>query len=76
MGFLLRSPLGRTLIAIRENERAGALPRHPVEQHIWLAFVISCGVLYPRRRALRPLNNFADRAACTTRNRAISSSWR
>jgi branched-chain amino acid transport system permease protein len=60
MGFLLRSPLGRTLIAIRENERRARFLGIPVEQHIWLAFVISClfcslaGALY----AL--LNNFAD----------------
>jgi branched-chain amino acid transport system permease protein len=60
MGFILRSPLGRTLIAIRENERRARFLGIPVEQHIWLAFVISClfcglaGALY----AL--LNNFAD----------------
>ncbi len=28
MGFLLRSPFGRTLLAIRENERRAPLPRH------------------------------------------------
>ena len=60
MALLLRSPLGRTLIAIRENERRARYLGIPVEQHLWISFVISClftslaGALY----AL--LNNFAD----------------
>lgn len=60
MGLLLRSPLGRTLIAIRENERRARFLGIPVEQHLWISFVVSClftslaGALY----AL--LNNFAD----------------
>ncbi len=60
MGLLLRSPFGRTLIAIRENERRARFLGIPVERHIWLSFSISCfftalaGTLY----AL--LNNFAD----------------
>jgi branched-chain amino acid transport system permease protein len=60
MGFLLRSPFGRTLLAIRENERRARALGIPVERHIWISFSISCfftalaGTLY----AL--LNNFAD----------------
>ena len=60
MGLILRSPFGRTLIAIRENERRARFIGIPVERHIWLSFSISCfftalaGTLY----AL--LNNFAD----------------
>jgi len=60
MGFLLRSPFGRTLLAIRENERRARFLGIPIERHIWLSFSISCfftslaGTLY----AL--LNNFAD----------------
>lgn len=60
MGLLLRSPFGRTLRAIRENERRARFLGIPVERHIWLSFSISCfftalaGTLY----AL--LNNFAD----------------
>jgi branched-chain amino acid transport system permease protein len=60
MGFVLRSPFGRTLLAIRENERRARFLGIPVERHIWLSFSISCfftalaGTLY----AL--LNNFAD----------------
>jgi branched-chain amino acid transport system permease protein len=60
MGFLIASPFGRTLRAIRENERRARFLGIPVEWHIWLSFSISCfftalaGALY----AL--LNNFAD----------------
>ena len=60
MAVLLRSPFGRTLLAIRENERRARFLGIPVERHIWLSWLISClftslaGTLY----AL--LNNFAD----------------
>jgi branched-chain amino acid transport system permease protein len=60
MAVLLRSPLGRSLIAIRENERRARFLGIPVEQHIWISFVISgcfaslAGTLY----AL--LSNFTD----------------
>src|SRR5271155_6174725 len=60
MGLILRSPFGRTLLAIRENERRARFLAIPAEQHIWLSFAISCffaalaGTLY----AL--LKNFAD----------------
>jgi branched-chain amino acid transport system permease protein len=60
MSLILRSPFGRTLVAIRENERRARFLGIPVERHIWLSFSISCfftalaGTLY----AL--LNNFAD----------------
>jgi len=60
MGILLGSPFGRTLLAIRENERRARALGIPVERHIWISFSISCfftalaGTLY----AL--LNNFAD----------------
>ena len=60
MAFLLRSPFGRTLIAIRENQRRARFLGIPVEFHIWASFTIStffasvAGTLY----AL--LNNFAD----------------
>ncbi|HLH89338.1 MAG TPA: branched-chain amino acid ABC transporter permease [Xanthobacteraceae bacterium] len=60
MGLVLRSPFGRTLLAIRENERRARFLGIPVERHIWISFSISCfftalaGTLY----AL--LLNFAD----------------
>jgi branched-chain amino acid transport system permease protein len=59
-GLLLASPFGRTLVAIRENERRARFLGIPIERHIWMSFSISCcftalaGALY----AL--LNNFAD----------------
>ncbi|MBN9491482.1 MAG: branched-chain amino acid ABC transporter permease [Alphaproteobacteria bacterium] len=58
--LILKSPFGRTMLAIRENERRARFLGLPVEKHIWLSFSISCfftalaGTLY----AL--LNNFAD----------------
>ena len=58
--LILRSPFGRTMLAIRENERRARFLGIPIERHIWLSFSISCfftalaGTLY----AL--LNNFAD----------------
>jgi branched-chain amino acid transport system permease protein len=58
--LVLKSPFGRTMLAIRENERRARFLGLPVEKHIWLSFSISCfftalaGTLY----AL--LNNFAD----------------
>jgi len=60
MALLLRSPFGRTLIAIRENEQRARFLGIPVEQHIWLAFVIS-GVFASLAGALYALlNNFVD----------------
>ncbi len=58
--LILKSPFGRTMLAIRENERRARFLGLPVEKHIWLSFSLSCfftalaGTLY----AL--LNNFAD----------------
>jgi branched-chain amino acid transport system permease protein len=42
MAFLLRSPFGRTLMAIRENERRARFLGIPVDRHIWYSWVISC----------------------------------
>ena len=36
MAFLLRSPFGRTLMAIRENERRARFLGIPVDRHIWI----------------------------------------
>ncbi len=63
MGALLRSPLGRTMIALRENPQRARFLGIPNEQHVWIAFALStlftsvAGALY----AL--LNNFADPTA-------------
>ena len=42
MAFLLRSPFGRTLLAIRENERRARFLGIPVDRHIWMSWVVSC----------------------------------
>jgi branched-chain amino acid transport system permease protein len=60
MGFLLRSPFGRTLLAIRENERRARFLGIPIEQHIWLAFTISCFFVALAGGLNALLNNFAD----------------
>ncbi|HEY3916703.1 MAG TPA: branched-chain amino acid ABC transporter permease [Stellaceae bacterium] len=60
MALLLRSPFGRTLLAIRENERRARFLGIDVDRHIWLSFVISglfasfAGTLYAY------LDNFVD----------------
>jgi branched-chain amino acid transport system permease protein len=60
MAFLLRSPFGRTLLAIRENERRARFLGIPVELHIWLAFVISCFFISFAGGLDALLNNFAN----------------
>src|SRR5664279_2331099 len=60
MAALLRSPFGRTLLAIRENERRARFLGIPVEQHIWLSFVISCLFVALAGTLYSLLNNFVD----------------
>lgn len=60
MGFLLRSPFGRTLLAIRENERRARFLGIPVEIHIWLSFTLSCFFMGLAGGLNALLNNFAD----------------
>jgi branched-chain amino acid transport system permease protein len=60
MALLLRSPFGRTLIAIRENERRARFLGIPVEQHIWLSFVISCFFVSIAGTLYALLSNFTD----------------
>lgn len=60
MALLLRSPFGRTLIAIRENERRARFLGIPVERHIWLSFVISCAFASLAGALYALLNNFID----------------
>ena len=60
MGLLLRSPLGRTLIAIRENERRARFLGIPVELHLWISFVISCFFVSLAGALYALLNNFTD----------------
>lgn len=60
MAALLRSPFGRTLLAIRENERRARFLGVPIEFHIWLSFVISCVFVSLAGTLYALLNNFSD----------------
>jgi branched-chain amino acid transport system permease protein len=60
MAGLLRSPLGRTLLAIRENERRARFLGLPIEQHIWISFVISCFFVGLAGALNAFLDNFAN----------------
>lgn len=58
--LMLASPFGRTLIAIRENERRARFLGIPIERHIWLSFSISCAFTALAGALYALLNNFAD----------------
>ena len=60
MAFVLRSPFGRTMIAIRENERRARFLGIPVERHIWIAFTLSCFFMGFAGALYALVNNFAD----------------
>jgi len=60
MGFVLRSPFGHTMIAIRENERRARFLGIPVERHIWIAFTLSCFFIGFAGALYALTNNFAD----------------
>ena len=60
MASLLNSPFGRTLLAIRENERRARFLGIPIERHIWLSFVISCLFVSVAGSLYALLNNFTD----------------
>jgi branched-chain amino acid transport system permease protein len=60
MAALLRSPFGRTLLAIRENERRARFLGIPVDHHIWISWVISCTFISLAGTLYALLNNFAD----------------
>jgi branched-chain amino acid transport system permease protein len=60
MTFLLRSPFGRTLLAIRENERRARFLGIPVDRHIWISWMISCAFAAVAGTLYALLNNFAD----------------
>src|SRR5580700_1352356 len=60
MAFLLRSPFGHTLLAIRENERRARFLGIPVQQHIWMSFVISAAFTSLAGTLYAYLDNFVD----------------
>ena len=63
MGLLLRSPLGRTLIALRENRVRARFLGIPVEQHVWISFILSTFFTATAGALYALLNNFADPTA-------------
>ena len=60
MAQLLGSPLGRSLAAIRENERRARFLGIAIERRIWLSFVISCFFVSIAGGLYALLNNFID----------------
>jgi branched-chain amino acid transport system permease protein len=60
MARLIASPLGRSLIAIRENERRARFLGLAIENRIWLSFVISCFFVSIAGTLYALLNNFID----------------
>ena len=60
MAFILRSPFGRTMIAIRENERRARFLGLPIERHIWISFTLSCFFMSFAGALYALVNNFAD----------------
>jgi len=60
MAQLIASPFGRTLLAIRENERRARFLGVPIERRIWLSFVISCFFVSVAGALYALLNNFTD----------------
>jgi branched-chain amino acid transport system permease protein len=60
MAFLLRSPYGRTLLAIRENERRARFLGIPVDLHIWTSWIISCFFVSIAGTLFALMNNFVD----------------
>src|SRR5262249_3011246 len=59
MGFLLRSPFGRTLLAIRENERRAGFFRGSLRGPGWVLFLGSCFFTALCRAPFALLNNFS-----------------
>jgi branched-chain amino acid transport system permease protein len=60
MALILRSPFGRTMLAIRENERRARFLGIAVERHIWIAFTLSCFFIGAAGALYALTNNFAD----------------
>jgi branched-chain amino acid transport system permease protein len=60
LGLLLRSPLGHTWVAIRENQRRARFLGIPVTRYVWASFAVS-GTLTALAGALNALlNNFTS----------------
>ncbi len=60
MGLILRSPFGRTLLAVRENQRRARFLGIDVNRHVWLSFSVSAFFIAIAGALYALLNNFAD----------------
>ena len=60
MGLLLDGPFGRSLMAIRENERRARFLGINVELHVWISFVISTAICGLAGGMLALLDNFVN----------------
>ena len=60
MALLIASPLGRSFIAIRENERRARFLGLAIESRVWLSFVISCFFVSIAGALYALLDNFID----------------
>lgn len=60
MAVLLASPFGRTLLAIRENERRARFLGIPVEKHVWMSFAVSAAFASLAGALYALLDNFID----------------
>ena len=60
MAWLLNSPFGRSLLAIRENERRAQFLGIPINLHIWLSWSVSCAYAGVAGAKYALLNNFVD----------------
>ena len=60
MALILRSPFGRAMLAIRENERRARFLGIAVERHIWIVFTLSCFFIGVAGALYALTNNFAD----------------
>src|SRR5574337_1966049 len=60
MAVILHSPFGRTLLAMRENERRARFLSIPVNRHLWTAYTVSCGFAAVAGSLYGMLNNFVS----------------
>ncbi len=60
MAMLLRSPFGRTMLALRENERRAKFLGINVNLHLWIAFTVSCFFIAAAGSLDAFLNNFVS----------------
>lgn len=60
MAVILHSPFGRTLLAMRENERRARFLSIPVNRHLWTAYTVSCVFVSVAGSLYGMLNNFVS----------------